>query len=79
MKAGRCGKCLREWSPLGQAHCATCHEHFNSDHAFDRHRRDFECIPVELFAEPQKNGSPLLVKAHRADGEVWVTALREPS
>jgi hypothetical protein len=77
--SGRCGHCLREWAPLGQAHCASCHEQFNSTAAFDRHRRGFECIPAELFGEPQKNGLPLLVKARRADGEVWVTALRESS
>lgn len=77
MKNGRCGKCLREWDGHGQAHCASSHEHFNSTAAFDRHRKGFECIAVELFAQPQRNGSPLLVKAQRADGEVWVTALRE--
>lgn len=75
--SGRCGGCKKQWGALGQAHCASCHEHFNSDAAFDRHRRDFECIPAELFGAPQKNGRPLLVKAQRADGEVWVTALQE--
>lgn len=62
---------------MGQAHCAACHEHFNSTAAFDRHRKDFACLPVSSFALPMKNGLPRLVRAQRADGEVWVTALRE--
>ena len=77
MSLGRCGKCKHEWNALGQAHCSECHEHFNSTAAFDRHRKDFECVAVEKFAEPQKNGLPLLVRAQRTDGEVWVTALRD--
>ena len=77
-KLGRCGYCKYEWNALGQAHCSTCHEHFNSTAAFDRHRKDFECIPVADFDKPHgKQGLPLLVRTVRADGNVWVTALRE--
>ena len=80
MSLGRCGTCGHEWNALGQAHCGGpkgCHEQFNSTAAFDRHRRDFECIPVSDFAKPMKNGQARLVRAQRASGDVWVTALRE--
>jgi len=77
-KIGRCGGCLREWSPLGQAHCATCHEQFNSTAAFDRHRRDFECVSVAEFGKPHgKAAKPLLVRVERSEGPVWATAAYE--
>lgn len=79
MALGRCGGCGREWNALGQAHCSACHEHFNSTAAFDRHRVDFQCLDVSDYAKPMKNGRARLVRAQRADGEVWVTALREVS
>lgn len=80
--SGRCGTCKKEWGASGQAHCRACHEHFNSDAAFDRHREgsmnDRACIPVERFAEPfGKAGLPRLVQTERKDGAVWVTALRD--
>jgi hypothetical protein len=30
--------CGRKWRGLSQAHCPTCHAHFSSVDAFDRHR-----------------------------------------
>ncbi len=76
---GRCPDCKLEWTVFGQAHCAECCEHFNSDSAFDRHRtKDFECIPVEDFSKPVgKTHKPLLVQTMRSDGPVWVTALQD--
>ena len=81
---GACHNCGRTWNALGQAHCKECHEQFNSTAAFDRHRTGKpemrECIPVAQFATlNEKTGLPLLVSTMRADGDVWVTALREIS
>lgn len=33
-----CTGCGRVWTAPGAAHCASCHEHFGSVTAFDRHR-----------------------------------------
>ncbi len=33
-----CYDCGREWTELGDAHCAACHRHFSSDSAFDKHQ-----------------------------------------
>lgn len=79
---GYCAGCGKLWNPLRQAHCKGCHEHFNSDVAFDRHREGpieaRYCVPVEDFSKPyRKSGKPRLVQAGRADGLVWVTALRD--
>jgi hypothetical protein len=30
--------CGRRWRGLAQAHCPTCHRHFSSVDAYDRHR-----------------------------------------
>lgn len=59
-----------------------CHEHFNSDAAFDRHRTGpisaRRCIPAKRFSEPfGKRKQPLLVLVERNDGPAWVTALRD--
>lgn len=35
-----CKGCGREWGGHREAHCATCHQHFGSTSAFDRHQRD---------------------------------------
>lgn len=80
--AAKCGGCGKRWNSMGQAHCATCHEQFNSTAAFDRHREgpfaDRSCIPVERFGEPYgKAAKPRLLRTSRADGDVWVTSLRE--
>lgn len=79
MNLGRCGICKFEWTAMGQAHCATCHTQFNSDAAFDRHRKDFKCIPVEDFGKLMLRrdgtpGQPLLVLTERG---VWATARRD--
>ena len=83
-----CGGCDRVWSGNAQAHCSTCHEHFGSDSAADRHSEgrydvprghpdERRCIPVERFGELiGKAQKPRLVLTQRADGPVWVTALR---
>ena len=78
---GRCPDCKREWNVVGQAHCAECCAHFNSDFAFDRHRTaDFQCVPVEEFSEPwRKTGKPRFVHVERADGLVWVTEAKSPA
>lgn len=82
----RCQDCGREWTALGQAHCAACHEHFNSDYAFDRHREgvfaapgqfrgDRRCIPVERLTEPYgKAKRPRLMRSGTTSHPVWITA-----
>jgi hypothetical protein len=73
-----CPKCGRTWNGSSACHCAGCCEHFGSLSAFDRHRVDFECLPVALFSAPfGKHGVARLVRSQRASGDVWVTSLRE--
>lgn len=80
----RCGGCTRTWTGHTQAHCKSCHQHFTSDAAFDRHREgSFDprhegtgnyrhCIPVARFAEPYgKRGNPRLSLVVLADGPTW--------
>ena len=78
---GRCPDCKREWTTFGEAHCASCHEHFGSDYAFDRHRTaDFTCVPVEDFGTPRgKAQKPLLVQIERASGVCWVSEVQSPT
>lgn len=78
--SGRCGGCAREWSAGGQAHCANCHEQFNSTTAFDRHRLDFACLSLAAFCEPTgKSGKPRLVRLERPNGAVWATEAFTPA
>ena len=63
MSLGRCGTCAREWNGTRECHCATCHLHFGSVSAFDRHRRDFACLPVAEITRVRTTGKPLLVAA----------------
>ena len=76
----QCGLCGREWNGTGQAHCKRtqyggCCEHFNSTAAFDMHRRDYECIPVEEFGKllGKKNPKPRLVALNHPNGPIWAT------
>jgi hypothetical protein len=39
-----CRVCGKTWTGHSRCHCATCHENFNSDSGFDRHRKDFVCL-----------------------------------
>jgi hypothetical protein len=50
---------------------------FSSTAAFDRHRVDFECLPVERFTElmRKKDGSLGRPRLERAERGVWVTEL----
>lgn len=80
MKAGmtgRCGGCGAEWGGYSQCHCGARHEMFSSVAAFDRHRVDFVCLPVERFTElmKRKDGTPGKPRLERSPRGVWVTSL----
>lgn len=80
MSLAICPKCHRKWTGSSTCHCAACCEHFGSLSAFDRHRVDFQCMPVEQFPAPfGKRGVARLVRSPRASGDVWVTSLRDMS
>lgn len=74
---GRCGVCLAEWGGYSQCHCGACCETFGSVAAFDRHRIDYECLPVARFGElmTRRDGTPGKPRLERAPRGVWVTAL----
>lgn len=74
---GKCGVCLAEWGGFSQCHCGACHEMFGSLAAFDRHRVDFACLPVEQFSElmRKRDGSPGKPRLVRGGRGLWVTAL----
>lgn len=70
----RCGTCGTTWHGLTECHCATCHEHFGSIDAFDRHRQGpvdtRHC--VEPAAVLRKDGKPVLRAADRSGRPTWV-------
>lgn len=70
-KGHRCGGCPRRWTGLAEAHCPTCHRHFGSVSAFDKHRVAGSCADPAALRGP-KTGKPLLVPVQRASGEVWM-------
>lgn len=43
--SSHCRGCHRSWSGTSAGHCKACHEHFRSETAFRRHRRDNACVP----------------------------------
>lgn len=71
---GSCGDCGRYWNALGEAHCASCCEHFTSDSAFDRHLAsptDERCcfLPGEIR---DKRGRAAFVLTSRASRPTWM-------
>lgn len=53
----QCPKCRSKWTGLGRAHCSGCHHTFNSVAAFDKHRKNFECLdPLDLKMETNEHG-----------------------
>lgn len=65
--------CGRKWTGHTEAHCATCHTHFTSDGAFDRHlaspKSDDACYPPATIL--RKDGTPALEAIQRKYGLVW--------
>jgi hypothetical protein len=59
-----CTQCGHKWSGLAQAHCKSCHEHFNSVSAFDRHRVRFECCHPESVGMVKSSKGAWIEKAH---------------
>lgn len=39
-----CVGCGKDWTGHSRCHCGSCHQHFSSVSAFDRHRKDFQCV-----------------------------------
>jgi hypothetical protein len=63
--------CRRLWTGLAQAHCPTCHEHFSSVAAFDRHRPRGICQHPSTVA--RRNGDPVFRASENRYGTTWVT------
>ncbi|HEX6382227.1 MAG TPA: hypothetical protein VF180_13360 [Acidimicrobiia bacterium] len=63
----RHGACGMSWTGAGTSHCSGCHETFTSLAAFDRHRRNFRCIPPAALR---------MVPHQRAWGIVWSLPVR---
>ncbi|HEX8519864.1 MAG TPA: hypothetical protein VF667_09765 [Pseudonocardia sp.] len=42
-----CGGCEVRWYGPYRCHCSGCHETFDDDRAFRRHRPSFRCRPPE--------------------------------
>lgn len=70
-----CPDCGTTWHSLTECHCATCHQHFGSLDAFDRHRQGpvdtRECVDP-ASAVLRKDGKPVLRAADRAGRPTWV-------
>lgn len=43
----RCAECKETWTGKNRCHCSGCHRTFGGVGGFDRHRRDFKCLPPE--------------------------------
>jgi hypothetical protein len=56
----RHGACGQFWWQSGNrtGHCASCHLNFDTLDAFDRHRKDGECLDPESILD--KRGEPVL-------------------
>lgn len=64
-----CRECHRSWSGTTQAHCVSCHHHFSTNSASDRHLVDGMCKPPsECFTT---NGVPLLGLRTDKFGRTW--------
>jgi hypothetical protein len=64
-----CRGCHRTWAAFGQAHCATCHNHFSTPTAFDRHLAPRGCLdPSEVRT---KDGTPRLILRDGPSGPLW--------
>lgn len=53
----RCGRCGATWAGGDRAHCAACHETWDSTDLFDQHRQDDRGIRPQLLGLiPTRNG-----------------------
>lgn len=68
---GTC-RCGRAWHSLTEAHCRTCHRHFGSVDAFDRHHPGRTDCP-DPSSLRSANGNPVLRLVDRANGPTWIT------
>lgn len=80
-----CRDCGREWTELGDAHCAACHRHFSSDSAFDAHQRidhrpckdhpHSRCYARSVCQDPgalyKRDGTPRLFLVETERGVTW--------
>jgi hypothetical protein len=64
-----CRTCHRSWTGYTQAHCASCHSHFSTPSAFDRHMTDAGCRQPEELRN--KDGSYVLGLRVDKWGRTW--------
>lgn len=64
-----CRDCHRSWTAPKQAHCARCHEQFNSERVFDTH---LSHCGGALAALRRENGNPVFDVRDHGKGPVWV-------
>lgn len=70
-------QCGRRWRAFRDAHCAGCHRHFGSVHAFDIHRVGDQCSdPATITTRDQRRNA--LKAVDGPDGRVWVTGSDRP-
>jgi hypothetical protein len=74
----QCQACGRRWTGKTECHCPSCHQHFGSPTAFDRHLVGGRCLPAHEMIEPSKTGIPRLTPTTRKTGTVWVVGRRVP-
>jgi hypothetical protein len=70
MIIGTCG-CGRQWTGAAEAHCRTCHRHFASVTAFDRHQPARGGCPDPSTL--RRGGNPALKVTDRGGGPIWTT------
>ncbi len=68
-----CNHCNRTWTTTGEAHCASCCQHFTSDRSFDTHlaaaKSDDDCYDPATIT--RKDGRPMFETVMRASGVMW--------
>lgn len=68
-KIHHCRTCHRTWTGTTQVHCVSCHHHFSSYSACDRHLKDELCAPPQECRD--KDGVPLLGLRKDKYGYTW--------
>lgn len=68
-KIHHCRTCHRTWTGTSQAHCVSCHHHFSSNSAADRHLVNDSCYPPQEVRD--SNGVPKLGLRKDKYGYTW--------
>ena len=64
-----CRECHRSWTGHTQAHCVSCHSHFSTPSAFDKHITDEGCRQPEQLRD--KHGNYVLGLRVDKWGRTW--------